>query len=345
MGKDISRKIPIRTHTDFIESWQHHWKNKSLVFHPGNSAATAWRRIVSGLGSFAADLIYLVRSNFSKYNEPMNIPKRVSERIAAAIKHFQPILTGAKARDVNESDTVIIVTDMLSELFGYDKYSEITSEHAIRGTFCDLAVNLDSKVQFLVEVKAVGLELKNAYVKQAVDYAANKGVDWVILTNGGTWRIYKITFAKPIDQELVAEIDFCKLDIKKDEDLELLYLMSKEGWQKKVLDDYNEQKQALSRFCIGAIVLSEPVLDVIRRELKRLCPDVRIQNEQISGVLENEVLKREVVEGEKYEAAKKKIARASGRALRTAKDSSATTVSIPVIPPVISTNPTSSAQI
>ena len=275
----------------------------------------------------------------------MNIPKRVSERIAAAIRRFQPILTGAKSRDVNESDTVIIVTDMLSDVFGYDKYSEITSEHAIRGTFCDLAVNLDSKIQFLIEVKAIGLELKDAYVKQAVDYAANKGVDWVLLTNGATWRIYKITFAKPIDQELVAEIDFCKLDIKKEEDLELLYLMSKEGWQKKVLDDYNEQKQALSRFCIGAIVLSDPVLDVVRRELKRLCPDVRIQNEQILGVLSNEVLKREVVEGEKYEAAKKKIARASSRSLRAAKEATTPSVEIPITAPVISTSSSAPAQI
>ena len=56
----------------------------------------------------------------------------------------------------------------------------------IRGTFCDLAVKLDGSLSFLVAVKAIGLELKDHHIKQAVDYAANQGCDWVMLTNGVT---------------------------------------------------------------------------------------------------------------------------------------------------------------
>ena len=135
------------------------------------------------------------------------LPKKASERIAAGLKRFQPILATAKSRDVNESDTVVIVTDLLQEIFGYDKYAEITSEHMIRGTFCDLAVKLDGTLAFLIEVKAIGLDLKEQFVKQAVDYAANQGVEWVVLTNGTVWKIYKISFTKPIAQELVVDFD------------------------------------------------------------------------------------------------------------------------------------------
>ena len=131
------------------------------------------------------------------------VPSRVAERLSAGIKRFQPVLASAKARDVNESDTVIVVTDMLAEVFGYDKYSEITSETAIRSTWCDLAIKIEGAIEYLVEVKAIGLELKDSYTKQAVDYSANQGTDWVILTNAESWRIYKVTFAKPIDHELV----------------------------------------------------------------------------------------------------------------------------------------------
>ncbi len=101
------------------------------------------------------------------------IPTKVSDRIAAGIKRFQPILAAAKSRDVGESDTVTIVVDVLAELFGYDKYSEVTSEYAIRGTYCDLATKIDGVLQLLIEVKAIGIELKENHVKQAVDYAAN----------------------------------------------------------------------------------------------------------------------------------------------------------------------------
>ncbi len=59
----------------------------------------------------------------------------------------------AKDRDVNESDTVSIVTDMLAEVFDYDKYLELTSEFAVKG---------------------IGLDLKENHLRQAVDYGANK---------------------------------------------------------------------------------------------------------------------------------------------------------------------------
>ncbi len=85
----------------------------------------------------------------------MAIASRISDRLAAGLKKYQPILSSAKSRDVNESDTSLIATDILAEVFGYDKYSEITRELCIRGTFCDLATRIDGKFQLLIEVKAI----------------------------------------------------------------------------------------------------------------------------------------------------------------------------------------------
>jgi predicted type IV restriction endonuclease len=247
------------------------------------------------------------------------VPNKVAGRLAAGIKRFQPILASAKSRDVGESDTVIIITDMLSEVFGYDKYSEITSETSIRGTWCDLALKIDGTIEFLIEAKAIGLDLKDAHTKQAVDYSANQGTDWVLLTNAEIWRVYKVTFAKPIDSELVVEINFSQLNPKKSSDVELLYHLTREGWLKSALGEFQAQKQALSRFFLGAMVLSNPVLEVIRRELRRLSPDVRIDLEQIKSVLVQDVLKREVVEGEKADEAKKKIHKVASKLLRAKK--------------------------
>jgi predicted type IV restriction endonuclease len=246
----------------------------------------------------------------------MALSKKVAERLVAGLKHFQPILSAAKARDLGESDTVTIVKDMLADVFGYDKYAEVTSEFSIRGTYCDLAIKIDNVLKTLIEVKAIGLDLKDAHVKQAVDYAANQGVDWVVLTNGIKWRVYHLIFAKPIDQELVVDIDFCALNPRVQRDLESLFLWCKEGWVRSVLTEYNEQKQALSRFFLGAMMLTDPVLDVMRRELRRVSPEVRIETEQIKGVLIAEVIKREVMEGDKAVAAQKKIARSGNKALR-----------------------------
>lgn len=267
------------------------------------------------------------------------IPHKVAERLVAGIKRFQPILTAAKARDVGESDTVMIVTDMLAEVFGYDKYSEITSEFSIRGTYCDLATKIDGVPQTLIEVKAIGSELKDSHAKQAVDYAANQGVDWVLLTNGVQWRVYHVIFSKPIGQDLVVDIDFCAMNSKSDDDIDTLFLWTKEGWSRSVIGDYHTQKQALSRFFLGAMVVSDTVLGVLRRELRRVSPDVRIDTDQIKEVLENEVLKREVMEGDKADEARKKILKSASKSLRAsskqAAEASAAVVKTPVARPAI----------
>jgi len=244
------------------------------------------------------------------------IPAKVESRIKDALKRFKPIIEQAKARDIGEADTSTLVKDILSDLFGYDKYTEITAEHQIKGTFCDLALQIDGKLSLLIEVKAIGSELKDGYIKQAVDYAANQGVEWVVLTNAARWEIHRIGFGKPITNDLLVALDFLSVDPKKDSDIEVLFLLSREAQGKSLLDDYHEQKQALSKYCIGALLLTEPILSVIRRELKRLSPDVKIEADEIHSVLSLDVIKREVLEGNKAQDAGRRISRAANRALR-----------------------------
>jgi hypothetical protein len=245
-----------------------------------------------------------------------NTPARIANRLTANLKSFQPVLESAKARDVNESDTVIIVTDLLSAMFGYDKYSELTSEVAIRGTYCDLAANINGELQFLVEVKAIGTELKASHTRQAVEYAATEGVDWVFVTNGAAWKVYKVNFGKPIEPELVIELDLTAIDVRNEEQIDTLYLLTKEGFRKSALRDYNIQLEALSRYCVGALVLSDPVINVIRKELRRMSPDVRIGLEQVRAVLERDVLKRDVLEGDKAVDAHRRVSRKIGKAAK-----------------------------
>jgi len=109
------------------------------------------------------------------------IPKKVTERLSKRVPQFQKVLKRAKDRDVNESDTVTIVTDMLADVFGYDKYSEVTSEQAIRGTYCDLAIEIKGTTKYLIEVKSIGLTLKENHLRQAINYGVNKGIQWVII--------------------------------------------------------------------------------------------------------------------------------------------------------------------
>lgn len=236
---------------------------------------------------------------------------KIAARISDGLKRFQPIVESAKSRDVNESDTVVLLTGILSEILGFDKYTDITTELSIRGTYCDLALKIDGKFCFLLEAKAIGIELKDNHIKQAVDYAANKGIEWVLLSNAVSWKVFKIVFAKPINHILVLELDFLKLNHKNSNDIEALFTLSKEAVAKSSLDEHFTQKQATSRFVIGTIVCSDAVISAIRKELKNLFPDIKVSSEEISKVVIHEVLRREIVEGDESDEAQKKITRAS----------------------------------
>jgi hypothetical protein len=227
-----------------------------------------------------------------------NIPRKVEERIKDVLKRFIPVLVSQRDRDVSEADTVTVVKDLLSDLFGFDKYAEVTSEHAIRGTYCDLAIKLDGKLRLLLEVKAIGLQLNEKHIKQAVDYAANQGLDWVVLTNGIRWMLFKISFKKPIEAKIVAEFDLLAVDLKSDADLEKIYLITKEGVLKGAVVEFSEKQSATSKYLIAAVLLNDQdVLNAIRRELRKIT-DILVEPSVIAEVLRTAVIKREVLEGD-----------------------------------------------
>ncbi len=244
-----------------------------------------------------------------------NIPKKVADRLSKQLSNFQRILRDAKDRDVNESDTVTIITDMLADLFGFDKYTEVTSEQAIRGTYCDLAVKLEGTIKYLIEVKAIGLTLKENHLRQAMNYGANQGISWIILTNGINWEIYRIKFERPIDCEHTCSIDLLELNARKSDDISRLYLLCKEGLAKNAIDKFHEHTQNVNRFVVAAIIQSDPVLNVMRREIRRLAPGAKVAAEEIFALLPD-VLKRDVIEGASAKQAERRVNKLLGQALR-----------------------------
>lgn len=246
----------------------------------------------------------------------MALPKKVEQRMVSALKRLLPVIDQQKTRDVSEADTVTLVKEVLSEVFGYDKFAELTGEMCIRGTYCDLAIRLGDNVTQLVEVKAIGIELEDRHVKQVVDYAANHGVEWVVLTNGVVWRAYNVLFAKPIDKRLIAEVDLTKVNARAEHDQDVLYLFTKEGFVKGAHVDRRDRQDATSRYILAALLLNnESVLGSIRRELKRVV-DVNVNESEILHVLRDEVIKRDALEGPLADKAVSKITRREGRSLR-----------------------------
>ena len=241
----------------------------------------------------------------------MAISKKVSDRISINLKRFQTILSDAKSRDISESDTAVILGDMLAELLGYKKYTEITTEFAIRGTYVDLAVKVGNDVRFLIEAKAINVDLKDNHIKQAVDYGANHGIEWVVLTNGAIWQVYKIHFKQPIDKSLIFEVDLLNISPKNSQLLECFGTLSREGFTQSSMTAFFQQQQATSKYSLAALLTSENVLAALKKELKKISSTIKIDDEFLKATLQNEVLKRELVDSEEAKAAVEVIKKAN----------------------------------
>ncbi len=235
----------------------------------------------------------------------VNIPPNVESRIKSQLRKYKRILETAQSKDINESDTVMIISDILKDLFGYDKYSEITTEFSIKGQRCDLAVKSGDTVHYLIEAKAIGIELKEQQIYQATNYAFNSGIDWVVLTNGMIWNIYKVVVDKPVSVELLKSINF--FDPIDSNILEALFMLTKEGVKKSAITEFQEKQQAINIYTIAALLQNDCIVNAVRKELRKIYPGVKIDTERVQEIISNEVIKREALAGERAELAKKQV--------------------------------------
>lgn len=239
----------------------------------------------------------------------MKVTKKTEERIKNGLPKFQKVLGIAKDRDLNESDTVSIITDILAEIFGYDKYLEVTSELAIRGTYCDIAIKLGDKFQYLIECKAIGTELKENHLRQAIGYGSNKGIQWVVLTNGIDWQIYRLRFEQPIAWDLVTRFDLSAISVRNERDMEKILILTKEGVEKGAREELFEKTQCVNRFMAAALILSDTIVSSLRREFKKISDGINVEEAEVIALLRDGVLRRDLLEGEDSELAFAKVAK------------------------------------
>lgn len=254
----------------------------------------------------------------------IKINKKFLDRLPVALKNYRPIAEAQRARDVSEADTVTLVKDILADIFGYDKYTEVTGEYSIRGTYCDLAVKLDGKLTMLIEVKAAGVALNESHLRQAINYGANQGVEWIVLTNAVEWKLYRLKFGQPIAHDEVSSFSILTLDPKSEDDLRRLFLLAREGWSGGAMDIYHQHTQLLNRYTVSQLLFQDAVLQSIRKELRRLFPEVKVDTEEISEILTAQVVKRDAMEGDKWSEAGDRIKKASGKLARLALKKSVT---------------------
>lgn len=170
-------------------------------------------------------------------------------------------------QELDESGTRIMVNHILTDLLGYKSLEEIKTEYMIKGTYADYVVQIDGTRHFLVEVKALSLALSNKHLRQAIEYAANEGVEWVILTNGRIIQFYKVIFGQPIESKMIFEINLSNAECTKD-CLESLQYLHRDSVLKKGLNQLWNNFIATEKTTIASILLSKPAILFLSKQIR-----------------------------------------------------------------------------
>ena len=169
---------------------------------------------------------------------------------------------------LDESATRLMVNSFLIDVLGYTELDEIKTEYAIRGEYADYIIQLARKKHFVVEVKSVQLDLSEKHLRQSVNYAANEGIDWVILTNGKQIELYKVLFLKPIESRKVFHFDLSDSDDLKEMPEFLIYI-TKKSVEKNELENFWKRFEALEPTQLSKYLYSSEIVKSLKKILRR----------------------------------------------------------------------------
>jgi hypothetical protein len=224
------------------------------------------------------------------------INRKTQERLRAGLRRFKPLLKAARERDANRADTATLALDLLSDLFGFDRYSEVTSELDNREAVYDFAIRSGDSLAMLVRVSPICSAPDDRYLLATAQHALLHGVEWIVLTNGIGWQVHHVedTGKTRPETPIVLAFDLSHMQPGRDAHLETLFLLTREGHQGAGLDHFRLRLEVTNRHYLGAMLLSDPVVAAVRRELRKLNPGLQITPLEIRENLAKGVLRPDV---------------------------------------------------
>ncbi|MFN3666680.1 MAG: type I restriction enzyme HsdR N-terminal domain-containing protein, partial [Sediminibacterium sp.] len=189
------------------------------------------------------------------------------QKLLQSLKAYRKDFLDGNITELDESGTRIMINRFLSDVLGYKQLEEIKTEYMIKGTYADYVIQVNKTRHFLVEVKALSFQLSEKHLRQTVNYGANEGIEYALLTNGKNFEFYKIIFEQPISSRLIFSLDLSDASTLKNAADHLQHL-HKESVVKNLFKPLWNKCEATDPYNIAGIICSDPVLQCIKKLIK-----------------------------------------------------------------------------
>ena len=126
-------------------------------------------------------------------------------------------------------------------------------------------------------------------------YAVNEGVEWLILTNGPQWQVYKLVAGLPVTIDLVLEVDLLAEGMTPAKAANALFPLTRKSFGRGQIEDLWRERAATAPKNLAEILLAEKVVDEARKELRRRT-GLNIDSSDLARILREEVIRPELAE-------------------------------------------------
>ncbi|MHB1001173.1 MAG: hypothetical protein ACYC27_18170 [Armatimonadota bacterium] len=226
---------------------------------------------------------------------PPKFEERAKERIRKYIDRYIPILQAASQRGISEEDTSTIVQSMMVDILGYDRFSELTGQFAVKGRWADWAVRVDDNLYYFIEVKSLGTKLRDKDLFQVTSYSRQHSLDWAILSTGDIWECHRVASGQ--DTEEFFSIKMLDESQPIDEKINYFYLLSREAFSKGILDESWSQRECFRPDKLVSLILSDEIISTLRKLVNRDNPGKRIEVDML-----RDAVARNIIRGDLYVA-------------------------------------------
>ena len=182
------------------------------------------------------------------------------QKIQQLVEKYEKVRKQGQIKKYSEEDTKKDFILPLFDALGWNTAdrNEVSSEEHIKSAGrVDYAFYINGRPKFYLEAKALEANLhKEDFAEQAIKYSWNKGVTWAGLTDFESIKIFNAeAVSEYLGYKLVFEIPYNEYVSR----FEQLWQLSKEAFEKDLLDSYAEQ--------IGKKLQKVPVSELLYKDL------------------------------------------------------------------------------
>ena len=201
------------------------------------------------------------------------------DKISDGFKQLHPRLVQISESKNREEEVRHWCIDVLKVALGYSD-DDIEIQVPILGKYADIVLKKDGKAFLVIECKGIKSRLNRNVRFQAANYATSLSAEWIVVTNGQIWKLYRLRPSPGQDPHFIEIFDVALLDEDgvSDSDATNLYLLTSRAVFSGDLEKRSHEVACITKKRIQQALDSERVIKALRLELAQSYKEEHDQN-------------------------------------------------------------------